>query len=228
MAERPMPPLSGRRMAPVHFAAAAIPAMLAALVLTGCDARTPSDGSAAPSAVGPTTAPDRATRVPVAPPRAPEDPTVAEFAGFRGPKPAAWLWQPPESTMRAANYVIPAPGSGNQAHLVVFQGIGGGRDLNIERWKGQFRTSDLRAVEPVVTSHETNGMQITIVELKGEYRPMTQEWFSPDQMFLAAIVETPRGDLQIRLTGDITTVEANREAFMNLVLNLRPIDSSAG
>lgn len=228
MAERRITPVSGRRIVPVRLAPSALTAVLAAALMAGCDARTPPGGSAAPSAIGPTTAPDRATRVPVAPPRAPDDPTVAEFVGFRGPKPAAWLWQPPESTMRAANYVIPAPGSGNQAHLVVFQGIGGGRDLNIERWKGQFRTSDLRAVEPVVTSHDTNGMQITVVELKGEYRPMTQEWFSPDQMFLAAIVETPRGDLQIRLTGDIATVEANREAFMNLILNLRPIDSTAG
>ena len=150
----------------------------------------------------------------------PSDPTVAEFSGLRAPVPATWVWQPPQGSMRAANYVLPALEEGNQAQLVVFQKIGGGRDMNIDRWKGQFRTADLRPVEPVITEHEVSGMTMTIVEMTGEYQRMGQAWFTPDQTFIAAILEAPGGDLQIRLDGDTDTVNAHREDFMRFLMGI--------
>jgi hypothetical protein len=151
----------------------------------------------------------------------PADEAVARFAGMTAPKPPSWKWQPPENQMRAANYVVPGPSGTDQAHLVVFQGIGGGVQMNVDRWKGMFRTADQRPVEATMTKLDVGGLPVTIVELGGEYKSMGAGWYTPDQLFLAAIVETPGGDLQIRLVGETATVEAAREDFMTLVNGLR-------
>jgi len=217
-----------------------IPGAMAALTLTaitgltGCgdsyepapqSAATPADGGPAPFRSGdaaPTAAGDASDRA-----NPPADPKVAEFSGLRAPVPLTWLWQPPQGAMRAANYVLPAIEEGNQAHLVVFRGIGGGRDMNIDRWKGMFRTSDLRPVEPIVSDHVVSGMTMTIVELTGEYQRMGQAWFTPEQTFIAAILEAPGGDLQIRLDGDTDTVNAHREDFMRFLMGITPADGAA-
>ena len=201
-------------------------ACAAVMAMPGCDGaaepepiRATSDTDTGPAPFrtgGSAPAPAPAPR----PSGPPSDPTVAEFSGLRAPVPATWVWQPPQGSMRAANYVLPALEEGNQAQLVVFHNIGGGRDMNIDRWKGQFRTADLRPVEPVITEHEVSGMTMTIVEMTGEYQRMGQAWFTPQQTFIAAILEAPGGDLQIRLDGDTDTVNAHREDFMRFLMGI--------
>jgi hypothetical protein len=109
----------------------------------------------------------------------------------------------------------------NQAHLVVFQGIGGGRDANIARWESQFRSAEQEQVKAVVSDIEVDGVPVTLVEIEGEHMKMGAQWFTPNQLFLAAIVQAPDGDLQIRLAGQKETVEAQRDAFMAMVQGLR-------
>jgi len=220
-----------RRPCHVPLALTAIAVALA----TGCSGEPPAETTPGATAAAATPATDApAAAAPPArpgPPNGPaatrpartppEDETVARFAGLTAPKPATWKWLPPESQMRAANYVVPGPSGTDQAHLVVFHGIGGGVQMNVDRWKGMFRTADQRPVEASMTKLDVGGLPVTIVEIRGEYKRMGAVSYTPDQLFLMAIVETPEGDLQIRLVGETATVDAAREDFMTLIKGLR-------
>jgi hypothetical protein len=170
----------------------------------------------------------------------PDDPTVASFLGFTAPKPATWLWHPPQSRMVTANFTVPGVGGagavgddqpdpegplpgGRAAHVNVyfFNGHGGGVEANIERWQRQFRSPDGYEVEPVVERFEVDGLPVTLVELEGEWMQMGAAWYTRDQMLLGAIVEAPIGNIFIRFAGDQRTVEANREAFLTMIRGLR-------
>ena len=64
-------------------------------------------------------------------------------------------------------------------------------------------------------------MPVTLVELAGEWQEMGSVSFTPDQVFPMAIVEAPVGRVFIRFAGQTATVEANRDAFMEMILGLR-------
>jgi len=201
-------------------------ALLAMLPLCGCNEDPPAAPRSPAGSIAPAPAASETPGAP--PPRRDEptttegsNPTVAEFLGFTAPKPAVWLWHPPETSMRAANYVVPAASGGEQAHVVVFSGIGGGKDANIARWRGQFRDTDHTAVEAHVTELEAGGIPITLVELQGERMRMGDGWYTPNQLLLAAIVHAPEGDVHIMFQGRYETVHANRAAFTTFVEGLR-------
>ena len=52
-------------------------------------------------------------------------------------------------------------------------------------------------------------------------RPWHTSWAAPDQLFLAAIVEAPAGNVYIRFVGETATVEAGRGDFVTMVRGLR-------
>jgi hypothetical protein len=207
-----------------HVAAAS-----AIFLLSGCSedsATLPPAGRQAASAtqtpVTPPPPPASSPDAPAAPPKSTQgsDATVAEFLGFTAPKPPVWLWHPPETRLRAANYVVPATSGGDQAHVVVFSGIGGGKEANIARWRQQFRDTDHTPVEAHVSEIEADGIPITLVELQGERMKMGDGWYTPNQLLLAAIVHAPEGDIHIMFQGRYETVHANREVFLSFVEGL--------
>jgi hypothetical protein len=222
----------------------AVPADLAPLTILGailaiapgCGEPAPSPSPEPPSAAPapPSSAAEEPPAAPAAPRPAappttapastleePADPAKAEFLGFVAPKPATWSWFPPENRMRAANWVVPGASGADQAHVIVFQGIGGGRDANIQRWLGQFRTPEQRPVEPEIETMELDGMPVTFVLLVGERMNMGQRFFTPSQALLAAIIEAPEGELFVTLAGEEVTVRANREDFEAMVRGMR-------
>jgi len=150
----------------------------------------------------------------------PDDPTKLRFAGLVAPKPASWQWKPPENTMRLANFTVPAPSGGGQAQLAVF--IAGGDGPTIVRgWEEQFRTDDGEPAEAALSEMTVDGRRILIVELTGRRLNPALGWYKPDQSLLGAMLQSPEGPAQIRLTGPTETIEANREAFLALVGGIR-------
>ncbi len=219
-----------------------------ALLMGGCDRSTAPapapapapqpaaapTASAAPSApttrpgedaAAPSTRPAAPSSTPASEWQPPEDRAIARFGGLQGPKPVTWIEHPPSHTMRLANYTVPGRDGSEAAHIVVFyfgQGQGGSIDMNIDRWQSQFRPDDEGNLpEPIVeTLATTGGHPITLVELEGDWMKMGQRWYTPDQMFIAAIIEAPIGMLFVRFAGDPQTVSANREAFVSMVEGL--------
>jgi hypothetical protein len=171
-------------------------------------------------------APGASEPEPAAPPPATDERT-AEFAGLRGPKPATWITHPPQSKDRLANYTVPGRDGSDAAHVVVFffgAGQGGSKEANIARWTGQFLSSDDKPVEPKVEEFESDGLPVTLVELAGKYRNQGAGWYTDDQILLGAIVERSSGNIFIRFVGDAATVDANREAFKEMLKGLRQIE----
>ncbi len=163
------------------------------------------------------------------PPPAVDDPKTASFVGLTAPKPVTWIEHPPTSSMRAANYTVPGRDGSDAAHIVVFYfgpTQGGTIEDNISRWRSQFQVTDSGDLpEPKIDRLDVDSMAVTLVELAGEWQEMGSASFTPDQVFLMAIVEAPIGRVFIRFTGPTATVEVNRQAFLGMIRNLRTVQN---
>lgn len=182
-----------------------------AVLLTGCNKNTVPQETASSTP----------------PPPKVNDPKTASFLGLTAPKPVTWIEHPPTSSMRAANYTVPGRDGNEAAHIVVFYfgpTQGGTIEDNISRWRSQFQVTDSGDLpEPKIDRFEVDSMAVTLVELAGEWQEMGSVSFTPDQVFLSAIVEAPVGKIFIRFTGSTATVEANREEFLGMIRNLRTV-----
>lgn len=136
--------------------------------------------------------------------------------------PEQWVSVTPSNSMRQAQYVVPAPeGAGlDDAEFTVFA-LGGGIDMNIDRWVGQFSNP----AGEVVSSRETRqlaGRTVHLVEMSGEYRGMGMRPPEPDTMMRAAIVEQPSGQhLFIKMTGPIAHMQTLGEGWETMISSLR-------
>jgi hypothetical protein len=158
---------------------------------------------------------------------APATQTV-ELLGLTGQIPAAWESRPPSSSMRLAQYRVPGAAGAADAELILYffgQGQGGSAEANIARWQSQFSNPDGSPVTPRVEKLDAGGVPVTEVELRGSYARsvgMGQATAPrPDQVLLAAIVATERGNVYVQLHGASSTVDAARPAFDAFVRGLR-------
>lgn len=156
-----------------------------------------------------------------------DDATALEVAGFRAPKPAAWVWTKPSMQFRTLQYAIPGEGDstlGGELIVSVFvAGDGGPIDANIVRWKNQFRAGDAPP-EPVLSSKEVGPLKVQFVELAGDFMAMGAPAPKKDFLQIAAIVQAEGRNVFFRLVGPKATIEANREAFMKMIDGLMPAD----
>jgi len=163
----------------------------------------------------------------------PQDQGVARFLSLRAPKPKTWIWHPPRSTMREANWTVPGRDGQDAAELIVFYfgpTQGGPVDENINRWKNQFRKpgGEPGSVEPDIEEMTVDGMPITIAEFEGEWMPMGATSFQRNQKAIFAIVESPDGKVFIRFGGPAATVNANREDVLDMIRGLEIVDDASG
>lgn len=150
------------------------------------------------------------------------------FIGLEAHAPTAWTMVPPATDKRLAQFKIVTPGEGMTAEVIVYyfgKGEGGTAEANIERWQGQFVGTENRPVTPVVDRFQSNGMTVTTAELHGAYArgigigPVGVP--KPDQTLLAAVVESPEGNLIIQLHGKAPSVSTHKEAFLAFVRSIR-------
>ena len=144
------------------------------------------------------------------------------------PVPPTWVAEPPQTSMRLAQFRVPGSAGAEGAELVVFYfgaGEGGSAGANIARWQSQFSDPAGKPVRPAVEHLQVKGMPVTIAEVSGTYArslgmgPPASP--TPDQTLLAAIVETPRGNLIFELHGPRAIVAASRASFMAMIRGIR-------
>lgn len=144
------------------------------------------------------------------------------------PVPAHWQPQPPASSFRLAQFLVPSAAGAAAGEAVVFHfgaGQGGSAAANIARWTSQFTGADGKPVSPKGESFSVGGLRATLVELSGSYaRGVGGVNSAPkaNQMLLAAVVEAAEGNVIFQLHGDRATVEANRRAFIGMVKGWKP------
>jgi hypothetical protein len=177
--------------------------------------------------------PDKTSSVESAPPAAaaqvhsaPSKAMSAAVATAAGPEevawdaPAAWTSMPNPNSMRKATYKVPrAAGDTEDAELTVST-ASGGVEPNIKRWSGQFGNAEAKT-----ESRKVNGLDVTIVEIKGTYSSggMMGGPAAPKEkwMLLGAVVDGGERQHFFKMTGPEKTVTAARKDFESLVSSLR-------
>jgi hypothetical protein len=124
--------------------------------------------------------------------------------------PSAWQSMPNPTQMRKATYKI-----GDDTELTVTTAMGG-VEPNVKRWGDQF------GAEPKTEKRKVNGLDVTVVEIKGAYQGMGGPK-KDGYMLLGAVVETTGQALTFfKMTGPEKVVSGARPDFEKLVASLRP------
>lgn len=159
----------------------------------------------------------------VAAPAAPEGGEVV--AGVMWEIPESWGVETPNTSMRAAQYSIPAPEGSDleDATVAVFAGIGGTVQQNIDRWVGQM--SDLEG-EPQIESFGVGDLLVTHVAATGTLTvgmPMGGSGEPrPGTMLLGAVIGGgPQGNVFLKATGPREVLEAHRDEWDALLRSVK-------
>jgi hypothetical protein len=152
-----------------------------------------------------------------------------QFLGMKSKVPADWVSEPVTSSMRVLQFAVQG-GEGSDAvqFVVYYFGLrqGGSVEANLARWKSQFSGPDGGEVEPQVSTLEDAKLPATLVELEGTYARGVgmgpQGTALPERMLLAAVVESPKGNLYPQLHGPATSVKDARAAFVAFIEAIEP------
>lgn len=147
---------------------------------------------------------------------------------FTAVVPSDWLEKPSTSSMRAAQFQLPAA-SGEAEVIVYYFGESGAGNVqdNINRWLSQFKQPDGKPSSEVakIEKVELAGREGTIVSVSGRYvapaMPGGEPSDKPDQALLAAIVPSPRGPYYFRLIGSEAAVSASAPRFREMLGSLK-------
>ena len=142
--------------------------------------------------------------------------------------PEGWRSRPPSSSLRIAEYLLPAPegSSAGAAELAVFARIGGSTEDNVNRWYGQFEQPDGTPTAEMSRRWDVScrsGITATLVDISGTFKggmgPMAGKTI-PDFRMLAAIVQAGNTVYHLKLTGSRTSVDLWASDFEQLVTSL--------
>ena len=157
---------------------------------------------------------------------------AVDFLGLRASLPSGWHRTEPTSSMRLAQYTVRGHENDQSAELIFYyfgRGQGGTPGANIARWQSQFRGPDGTTPQPVVSNLEVSGMPLTRVKLQGSYARGIGTGPGgagrPGQTLIAALLQTPEGQVTIQLHGDTRLVDALEPDFDDMLLGIVPLDS---
>ncbi|WP_396219260.1 hypothetical protein [Gemmatimonas sp.] len=153
----------------------------------------------------------------------------ATFLEYRTTVPAGWVASTPSSSMRLAEYRVPATGSAIPVEIVVYffgPGQGGSSQANLDRWKSQFSNPAGGDVAETVRRDTTGAFPLTVAEYSGTYARGTGAGSAPDaarpgHKLIAVVAETPRGTLFFQCFGPVAAVDAQRAVYLQFVRGLR-------
>lgn len=178
-----------------------------------------------------------AGEAPDAPEEAPQEPVPELSDPYPTPAPPVrfeadpgWVAEKPSSSMRLAQWSMPAAGSGGEddASLVIFffgTGSGGSVEQNLERWEEQIESAE--GAEPERSEREANGFRFHTVDTSGRYVaavfPGSDDTFDePGWRLVATVIEGGRGPFYAKLVGPAATVERWRSSYDALLDSFRP------
>ncbi|MFM8790612.1 MAG: hypothetical protein ACKOEI_12335 [Chthoniobacterales bacterium] len=157
--------------------------------------------------------------------QAADNPATFAAGDFKFAVPTGWNSVTPSSPMRKAEIRVPGPegtGAAGEALITVFHfgpGQGGSVQQNIDRWFGQFDGDN--EAKGASTAKETIGtVPVTFARARGTFQSgMPGQPTTPlqGQALLGAILESPNGDVYVKMTGPVPTVEKAEPAFVEMV-----------
>ncbi len=143
--------------------------------------------------------------------------------------PAGWTEKPSTSSMRAAQFQLPAPAGGEAEVVVYYFGETGAGSVqaNIDRWVGQFKQPDDKPSSDVAKVEKATyaGQEASVVSVSGRYvagaMPGGQPVDKPNQSLIAAIVPSPKGPYYFRLVGSKDAVAEQEASFRATLASLK-------
>jgi hypothetical protein len=157
--------------------------------------------------------------------QAEDKPATFAAGDFKFAVPTGWNSVTPSSPMRKAELRVPGPegtGAAGEAIITVFhfgQGQGGTVQQNIDRWFGQFDGDNYG--KGAASAKETIGtVPVTFARARGTFQSgMPGQPTTPlaGQSLLGAILESPNGDVYVKMTGPAPTVEKAEPAFVQMI-----------
>jgi hypothetical protein len=188
-------------------------------LLVGCEAGGPAPSKeppvptapAMPAATGSVSKPEQSGTVTDAP-------KEKVFQGIKVTIPAGWEEKAPANEFIQAEYGIAAP---EGKIRVTMSSAGGGKEANVERWRGQF-TRGADDPEPVQETVLIDGQEAILVELFGTFRDgfggggEQRNW-----CMFGAVIPTGPVNFFVKMTGPREAVTAQRNAFRDLVTNAK-------
>lgn len=152
------------------------------------------------------------------------DPATFTVGAFTFKRPPTWQWVVANTPMRKAQLHIPDPTNpaapGADAVFFTFgPGQGGDANQNIARWVGQFDKPE--GVAPVVESATIKGTKVSRVRVeRGTFSSgMPGQPTTPQENYglYGAILESPQGDVYVKLTGPAEIVKAAAANFEAMI-----------
>jgi hypothetical protein len=140
---------------------------------------------------------------------------------FNFQKPASFKIKSQGGGMRAAELEY-AGDAGKKAEAIFYffgQGQGGGTQANVDRWLGSFQEAKDK-INSKVDKKKAGSGEITYVEAEGTYMsgmPGGPKTPQPGTKLLGAILESPNGDVFVRMTGPVATVKSADADFRKMV-----------
>ncbi len=153
------------------------------------------------------------------------DAPAFEAGGFNFVVPDGWKSVQPSSSMRKAELVVPGPegtADAGQATITVFHfgpGQGGTVAQNVDRWFGQFGGNP-EAIGAATATETIGTVPVTFARARGTFAsgmPGGPTTPLEGQALLGAILESPTGDVYLKMTGPIPTVEKAEPAFIQMI-----------
>lgn len=140
---------------------------------------------------------------------------------FTFQKPANFKLKSHGSGMRAAE--LEYAGAGGKTADAIFyffgQGQGGGTQANVDRWLGSFQEPKDK-INSKVDKKKVGAGEVTYVEAEGTYMsgmPGGPKTPQPGSKLLGAIIESPNGNVFVRMTGPAETVKAADGDFRKMI-----------
>jgi hypothetical protein len=148
--------------------------------------------------------------------------TVVEFDGLKSTAPAAWKEEGVKSQLRYMQFRLPkVKDDKNDAEVVIFRGIGGSAQQNVDRWKSMFTPPAGKTIGDVskVTEFKVSGADVTYLDVHGTYLFKTRPFDPNDKgekrpnTRMLGVVFDGKAVYHIRLVGPAATVEHYRKGF---------------
>jgi hypothetical protein len=142
--------------------------------------------------------------------------------GMKSKTPSAWVEETPTNKMRFAQFRLPkAKDDKEDAELVVFKGLGGGAEANVDRWKKQFKAPAGKSLDDVakVEKIKVGDLDATQLTVEGTFlynpapfNPRSKTEARPGYKMIAIYFEGS-DPYQIKFTGPAKTVESHQKGF---------------
>jgi hypothetical protein len=148
---------------------------------------------------------------------------VIEIDNLKSTAPASWKSEEPTNKMRYMQFKLPKVGDDkDDAELVMFKGLGGSADANIDRWKKTFVPPEGKKIDDVakVTTVKVGKHEGVYLDVTGTYmfnpapfNPASKAVPRENYRMLAIHFDGPENPYHIRLTGPAKTVESYKKGF---------------